>query len=64
LIAEGSPIRLRFWRDEQTMTISEHEKAKAQCPTCKGTKIVAQFSSFVAQTRKKRLRDVFACADL
>jgi hypothetical protein len=46
------------------MTISEHEKAKAQCPTCKGTKIVAQFSSFVAQTRKKRLRDVFACADL
>ena len=36
-----------------TMAISEREKAKVKCPTCKGTKIVPQFSSFVAHTRKK-----------
>jgi putative FmdB family regulatory protein len=38
---------------ELTMTMSEHEKAKTQCPTCKGTKVVPQFSGFMAQTRKK-----------
>jgi len=38
---------------ELIMTISEREKAKPKCPTCKGTKVVAQFSGFVAQTRRK-----------
>jgi putative FmdB family regulatory protein len=38
---------------ELTMTISEREKAKVTCPTCKGTKVVPQFSGFVAQTKKK-----------
>jgi hypothetical protein len=35
------------------MTISERETAKPKYPTCKGTKVVPQFSGFVAQTRKK-----------
>ena len=38
---------------ELTMTISEHEKAKAKCPTCKGTKVIRQFSGFMAQTATK-----------
>ena len=54
--------RRKQWPLEWVTVSLRH--AKAQCPTCRGTKIVAQFSSFVAQTRKKRLRDVFACADL
>jgi hypothetical protein len=35
------------------MTIAEREKAKPKCPTCKGTKVVSQFSGFVAQTKKR-----------
>ena len=31
----------------------EREKAKPTCPTCKGTKVVLQFSGFMAQTGKK-----------
>ena len=27
---------------EQTVTISEHEKGKARCPTCESTRVVAQ----------------------
>jgi putative FmdB family regulatory protein len=38
---------------ELTMTISEHEKGKVWCPTCKGTKVVPQFGGFMAQTKKK-----------
>ena len=28
---------------ELTMTISEHEKGKVRCPTCKSTRVAAQF---------------------
>jgi hypothetical protein len=35
------------------MTIAEHEKGKVRCPTCKGTKIVAQLGSLTTQTAKK-----------
>ena len=38
---------------ELIMTIAERGKAKLKCPTCKGTKIVAQLSGFMAQTKKK-----------
>lgn len=38
---------------ELTMTISEREKAKVKCPTCKGTKIVPQLGGFMTQTSKK-----------
>jgi putative FmdB family regulatory protein len=38
---------------EQTMTISEREKAKPTCPKCKGDKVVPQFSGFMAPTGKK-----------
>jgi putative FmdB family regulatory protein len=49
---------------ELTMTISEREKAKPKYPACKGTKVVPQFSGFMAQTAKKsRPRDPQAHAD-
>jgi len=35
------------------MAISSREKAKATCPTCKGTKVVPQLGGFMAQTSKK-----------
>jgi putative FmdB family regulatory protein len=38
---------------ELMMSISEREKAKPACPKCKSTKVVAQFSGFMAQTSKK-----------
>jgi putative FmdB family regulatory protein len=38
---------------ELTMTISEREKKRPTCPTCKGTNVVPQFSGFMAQTSKK-----------
>jgi putative FmdB family regulatory protein len=38
---------------ELTMTISEREKSTPKCPKCKGTKVVPQFSGFMAQTSKK-----------
>jgi putative FmdB family regulatory protein len=38
---------------ELTMTISEHEKAKPQCPGCKSTNVTPQFGGFMAQTAKK-----------
>jgi putative FmdB family regulatory protein len=38
---------------EQTMTISEHEKGKVRCPTCKSTRVVPQLSGFMGQTKKK-----------
>jgi putative FmdB family regulatory protein len=38
---------------ELIMTISEREKAQVKCPTCEGTKVVPQFSGFMAQTGKK-----------
>jgi putative FmdB family regulatory protein len=38
---------------ELIMTISEREKTKPTCPTCKGAKVVPQFSGFMAQTAKK-----------
>jgi hypothetical protein len=38
---------------ELIMTISERGKAKVQCPTCKGTKVVPQLGGFMAQTAKK-----------
>ena len=36
-----------------TMTISDHQKAKPKCPTCKGTKITPQLGGFMAQTSKR-----------
>jgi putative FmdB family regulatory protein len=38
---------------ELIMTISERERTEPKSPACKGTKVVAQFSGFVAQTKKK-----------
>jgi putative FmdB family regulatory protein len=38
---------------ELTMTISEHEKEKIRCPTCKSTRVVPQVRGFMAQTKKK-----------
>jgi len=38
---------------ELIMTFSERENGAVQCPKCHGTKIVPQFSGFVAQTAKK-----------
>ncbi len=38
---------------ELIMTIAEREKAQPKCPTCADTKVVPQFSGFVAQTKKK-----------
>jgi putative FmdB family regulatory protein len=38
---------------ELIMTISERETTKPTCPNCKGTKVVPQFSGFMAQTSKK-----------
>ena len=38
---------------ELIMTISEREKAKIQCPKCKGTKVTPQLAGFMTQTSKK-----------
>ena len=38
---------------EILLTISKREKGSVQCPNCKGTKVVPQFSGFMAQTKKK-----------
>jgi putative FmdB family regulatory protein len=38
---------------ELTMTISEHEKGKVRCPTCKSTRVASPLSGFMAQTGKK-----------
>ena len=38
---------------ELTMTISEHEKGKVRCPTCKSTRVAPQLGGFMAQTKKK-----------
>ena len=38
---------------ELIMTIPEREKAKIQCPTCKGTKVTPQLGTFMTQTSKK-----------
>ncbi len=38
---------------ELTMTISERERSKPRCRTCKGTTVIPQFSGFTAQTKKK-----------
>lgn len=40
-------------RFEQTMTMSEREKAKVKWPTCKGTKVTPQLGGFMEQTSKK-----------
>jgi putative FmdB family regulatory protein len=36
-----------------TMTISEHEKKRVQCPHCNGTEIVPQFQSFFRRLPKR-----------
>ena len=36
-----------------TMTIGEHDKKRARCPVCKGTKVLPQFRSFYAKTSRK-----------
>jgi hypothetical protein len=36
-----------------TMTISEHEKANARRPACRGTKVTPQLGGFKGQTTKK-----------
>ena len=38
---------------ELIMTFAEREKGDVKCPKCHGTKVVPQFSGFVAQTSKK-----------
>jgi len=38
---------------ELIMTISEREKARIQCPTCKGTKVTPRLGTFMTQTSKK-----------
>jgi putative FmdB family regulatory protein len=38
---------------ELVMTLSERDKAVVKCPTCKGAKVVPQFSGFMTQTGKK-----------
>jgi putative FmdB family regulatory protein len=38
---------------ELTMTISEHEKGKVRCPTCKSARVVPQLSGVTTQTSKK-----------
>jgi len=38
---------------ELIATISEREKGSVKCPKCKGAKVVAQLSGFMAQTSKK-----------
>ena len=38
---------------ELTMTISEHEKGKIRCPTCKSTRVMPQLGCFMGQTAKK-----------
>ncbi len=38
---------------ELTMTFAEREKAKVECPRCKGTKVVPRLGGFMAQTAKK-----------
>ena len=38
---------------ESIMTFSEREKGEVKCPKCQGTKVVPQFSGFVAQTSTK-----------
>ena len=38
---------------ELTMTVSEREKGKVRCPTCKSTRVVSQLSGFMGQTKKK-----------
>jgi len=38
---------------ELTMTISEREKARIRCPTCKSTKVTPQLGTFMTQTSKK-----------
>ena len=36
-----------------TMTLSEREKARVRCPTCKSTKVTPQLGPFMTQTSKK-----------
>jgi putative FmdB family regulatory protein len=38
---------------ELTMTISEQEKGKVRCQTCKSTRVVPQLGAFMGQTKKK-----------
>ena len=38
---------------ERIMTISERDKARVTCPTCKGTKVTPQLVRFMVQTGKK-----------
>jgi putative FmdB family regulatory protein len=38
---------------EVIMTLSEREKDRVKCPECRGTKVLPQFSGFVAQTSRK-----------
>jgi len=36
-----------------TMTISEHDKKRVQCPRCNGTEVERQVQSFFAKTSRK-----------
>jgi len=38
---------------ELTMTISEQEKGKVRCPTCKSTRAVPQLASFTGRRRRR-----------
>ncbi len=38
---------------ELTMAISEREKARVKCPTCKSAKAKPQLGTFMTQTSKK-----------
>jgi putative FmdB family regulatory protein len=38
---------------ERTMTLSEREKTKPGCPTCKGGKVTPLLGAFMTQTTKE-----------
>jgi putative FmdB family regulatory protein len=38
---------------EVTMSVSERERSKPKCPTCKGTAVATRLGAFMVQTAKK-----------
>ena len=40
---------------ELTMTISEHEKGKVRCPTCKSTRVAPQLGGFMGADGEEEL---------
>ena len=40
-------------RFARTLSFHEHDTERVRCPKCKSLRVVQQFSSFFAQTKKK-----------